>query len=559
MQFVWFWTFWHWSTESFRSGAVLRSPLQGVAGHWDEWYQHEASESDRRAIAAVARGGFEQRRFVCWLARRWAREARWRNEMLPARFVLAQLSRVAPFDNWTAFEKYRSAYTAPGISAIVLDQESAGEAADVRRVEAIPLPLDEDAAAGNVACDGFHADIGELNTARRAAISLLNGKGLIVFLGLWLVAGIRPYPRVLRVLLTAGWLAVVGLIARLLLGSDPGAQLATFEAILLGLWASLVVTAVAVAAALGVDAWRTGGELKKKLEESQLHLRMSGGLSVQGGSAGLAFCLNGLFAAYRSRPRVASRSWLWERFFRRLRTASQNWAATGIVYADGSVDHVVLEPKIRACLRNPNVTDVLTPWQAEGKNSAIARVADDAVDRAHGAARTDGPRFCVSAKDIAQPPMSSHCAVRHGGWRVRKQVAACDEHARSGRDRRHGSCAQRHTQCAPAATGAQSRATRISLTLLFVGQSRHQASRGFQGSAGVRILVESSSRRRRLWRRRRLGSRGDSPDSTRPSEHDRRGKRNGLDRASPNVPHPGIPGRGAHCQLSLSAPNESAS
>lgn len=375
MQFVWFWTFWHWSTESFRSGAVLRSPLQGVAGHWDEWYQHEASESDRRAIAAVARGGFEQRRFVCWLARRWAREARWRNEMLPARFVLAQLSRVAPFDNWTAFEKYRSAYTAPGISAIVLDQESAGEAADVRRVEAIPLPLDEDAAAGNVACDGFHADIGELNTARRAAISLLNGKGLIVFLGLWLVAGIRPYPRVLRVLLTAGWLAVVGLIARLLLGSDPGAQLATFEAILLGLWASLVVTAVAVAAALGVDAWRTGGELKKKLEESQLHLRMSGGLSVQGGSAGLAFCLNGLFAAYRSRPRVASRSWLWERFFRRLRTASQNWAATGIVDADGSVDHVVLEPKIRACLRNPNVTDVLTPWQAEGKNSAIARVA----------------------------------------------------------------------------------------------------------------------------------------------------------------------------------------
>jgi hypothetical protein len=375
LQFVWFWTFWHWSTESLRSGALLRSPLQGIAGHWDEWYQHEASESDRHAIEAVARGGFEQRRFVCWLARRWAREARWRDEMLPARFVLAQLSRVAPFDNWTAFERYRSTYGAPGIAAIVLDQESAGEAADVRRVEAVSLPLDEDAAAGNVACDGFHTDNGELNAAHRAALSLLDGKGFIVFLGLWLVAGIRPYPPILRVLLAAGWLAVVGLIARLLLGSDPGAQLATFEAILLGLWALLVVTAVVVAAALGFDAWRMGKELRTKLEESQLHLRMSDGLSVQGGSAGLAFCLSALLATYRSHPRVVNRSWLWARFFRRLRRASQSWAATGIVDADGGVDHVVLEPKVRACLRNANVTDVLTPWQAEGKKRAIARVA----------------------------------------------------------------------------------------------------------------------------------------------------------------------------------------
>jgi hypothetical protein len=42
MRFVWFWTFWHWSKESFRSGHLLRSPLQGVGGHWDEWFQHEA-------------------------------------------------------------------------------------------------------------------------------------------------------------------------------------------------------------------------------------------------------------------------------------------------------------------------------------------------------------------------------------------------------------------------------------------------------------------------------------------------------------------------------------
>ncbi len=24
MRFVWFWSFWHWSTEGFRSGALLR-------------------------------------------------------------------------------------------------------------------------------------------------------------------------------------------------------------------------------------------------------------------------------------------------------------------------------------------------------------------------------------------------------------------------------------------------------------------------------------------------------------------------------------------------------
>jgi len=36
---------------------------------------------------------------------------------------------------------------------------------------------------------------------------------------------------------------------------------------------------------------------------------------------------------------------------------------------------VVLEPKIRACLRNPSVTDLLTPWQAGAKPHAIAQIA----------------------------------------------------------------------------------------------------------------------------------------------------------------------------------------
>jgi hypothetical protein len=375
LAFVWFWTFWHWSTEGFRSAALLRSPLQGVASHWDEWYQHEATESEREAIDALGGNVFEQRRFVCWLARHWAREARWRDEQLPGRFVLAQLSRVTPFDKWTAFEKYRTTYAAPGVAAIVLNEESAGEAADVRPVEAVALPLDDDAAAGTVVADGFQIDSADLSTARRAALGLLNGKGFLIFLSLWTLIGERPYPRYLRVLLAAGWVGVVALMVRLLVGPDPGNQLITLEALLFGLWSLLVATSLATAGALGIKAWLMGRELRKRMATLQLRLRMNGGLSVHGGSAGLAFCLNDLLAVYRSRPRVANRSWLWERFFRRLRRASDTWAATGIVSAGGKVDDVVLEPKIRACLRNPAITDILTPWQREARQSLIDAAA----------------------------------------------------------------------------------------------------------------------------------------------------------------------------------------
>jgi hypothetical protein len=374
LRFVWFWTFWHWSTEGFRSGALLRSPLQGIASHWDEWYRHEASESERREIEALGRSGFEQRRFVCWLARHWAREARWRGELLPGRYVLAQLSHAAPFDKWTTFEKYRTTYAAPGIAAIVLNEESAGEAADVRPVEALALPFDEDSAAGTVVADGFQADSGDLSTARRAALSLLDGKGLLVFLGLWVVSGVRPYPRILRAVLIAGWVAVVALIVRLMAGPDPGPRLAIYVGALFSLWSALVVISLAVIVTLGFNAWRTGRALRTRLEQRQLHLRLSDGLSVQGGSAGLAFCLNALLAADRSRPHITNRTWLWDRFFQRLRGASQTWAATGIIDADGGVDDVVLSPKLRACLRNANITDVLTPWQPEARRSAIEQV-----------------------------------------------------------------------------------------------------------------------------------------------------------------------------------------
>ncbi|HKR09802.1 MAG TPA: hypothetical protein VJS39_11470, partial [Gemmatimonadaceae bacterium] len=375
MDFVWFWTFWHWSTESFRSGALLHSPLQGVASNWDEWYRHEASDSDRREIDTIGASVFEQRRFVCWLARQWAKEVRWRDEMLPSRYVLSQLARVAPFEKWAVLEKYRTTYAAPGIAAIVLDEESNGESDDIRRVEAVALPHDEDATAGAVVCDGFQADSGDLSSARRAAMSLLSGKGLLVLLGLWLVAGVRPYSRGVRIVLVAGWVLVIAIIVRLLIGTDPGPRLLVSVAILFALWAALAVTALAVVTRVGVGAWLGGRELKRRMEQQQIHLRMSDGLSVHGGSAGLAFCLNDLLATYRSHPRASRRSWLWERFFRRLRVASHTWAATGIIDADASIENVVIEPKIRACLRNPNITDVLTPWQAEAKQRVLEKVA----------------------------------------------------------------------------------------------------------------------------------------------------------------------------------------
>lgn len=378
--FVWFWTFWHWSTEGFRSGALLRSPLQGVGSHWDEWFRNEASSADRATIESAGSSRFEQRRFVCWLARRWAREARWRDDPLPARYVLAQLSRVAPFDAWPALEKYRTTYGAPGISAIVLDEESQGESTDVRGVESVALPADEDAAAPSIISEGFHAESGDLNAARKAAMGMLAGRGLLVFLALWLVGGRRPYPRWLRIGLFLGWLAVAGLIVRLLTGSDPGNRLTLIFGVLLGLWGALVLNALAVSIGLSVQAWRVGRNWRKQLEHSQTRLRINGGLALQGGSAGLAFLLNTLLSTYRAHPRSPTRSWLWERFFRKLRSDASSWAATGTVNEHGAVERVMLEPKLRACLRHPNIAHVLTPWQPEASQPAVDRLLRGRVE-----------------------------------------------------------------------------------------------------------------------------------------------------------------------------------
>jgi hypothetical protein len=352
----------------------LRSPVQGIGSHWDEWFRHEASADDREAIEAVGKSRYEQSRFIAWLARRWAGEAQWRGEPPPIRYALAQLSRVSPFDDWPAFDKYRITYGAPGISAIVIDEASIGEPNDVRRVEALTLPGDEDAAAQDVVTEGFHAESADLSAARQTVLSLLDGKGLVAFLALWIASGRRPYPGWLRVGLRVAWLMVAGLIILLLTGSDPGNRLVLFFALLAGLWSALVLTAVTIAGVLSIRAWLAGRHWHRRLEIYQTRLRLNGGLSLQGGSAGLAFSLNILLATFRSHPRLPARSWLWERVFQNLRLGANSWAATGALSPQGRVERVAIEPKIRACLKHPEITDILTPWQPEARQSVINRL-----------------------------------------------------------------------------------------------------------------------------------------------------------------------------------------
>ena len=128
MRFVWFWTFWHWSKEAHRSGAVLRGPLLGLAGHWDEWYRHEASADDRAGIEDLGRTRRGQSEFLSWLRHHWAPEAIPSDNPFVVTFVLRQLSQVPPFIDWPSLDRYRAGYGAHGIHAIVLAEESSGEA-----------------------------------------------------------------------------------------------------------------------------------------------------------------------------------------------------------------------------------------------------------------------------------------------------------------------------------------------------------------------------------------------------------------------------------------------
>jgi hypothetical protein len=392
LDFIWFWTFWHWSLEGFRGGAFLRGPLHGIAGHWDEWFRHEASEQERRAIAAVGRNAVLQRRFVVWLARHWARDAEWRAERPPTRFVLGQLAQLPPFTEWPAFDAYRAGYGACGVAAIVLAEGSQGVSTDVRSVEAIALPADP--GAPRVVTEGFEADHADLTTARRAALSVLAGRGLGWFMALWMLSGRRPYPRWLAIALSIGWLCAGGVIVLLLVGPEPGERLLPLATALASLWIGLVTTAAVTACALGFRAWRVGRRLADRMRTSQIWLRMSGGLTIRGGSAGLPFCLDMLLAVHRADRAAASRSWLWSRCLRRLRLEAGAWAATGGVTANAQVTPVILEPKIRASLVQPAIRHVLTPRQADATRRSLARMArtvppasdgSDQVAHAHGA------------------------------------------------------------------------------------------------------------------------------------------------------------------------------
>ena len=99
--------------------------------------------------------------------------------MLISRFALTQLAPLPPFDRWQALAPHRMGYGVGGISAFVLAEKSAGQADDIRRIEALLRPPDPDATAPRVMAEGFRADTAELETPRRTAIGILGGKGRI--------------------------------------------------------------------------------------------------------------------------------------------------------------------------------------------------------------------------------------------------------------------------------------------------------------------------------------------------------------------------------------------
>ena len=409
MRFVWFWTFWHWSKESFREGSLLRGPLHGIGSHWDEWYRHEASEKDREAIKDTGRTESTQRQFIAWLFLHWTREANWPENRLTPRFVVGQLAQVPPFNQWSAFKEYRTSYAVGGISAIVLAEGSLGESGDVRQIEAIALPDDSGGTAPKVVPEGFQADSPQLDIPRRAAMSLLDGKGLLIFLALWIAGGRRPYPRWLSIALALGWLGVSGLIIYLLVGPDPEDRLFWFVSVLVAFWIGLVLVGLTVAGSQAFRAWSAGKNWSTRLEQSQLRLRMPGGLTLKGSSAGLAICLNTLLSVYRAHPPAARPSWLWHRFFRKLHSEAEAWAATGTVTADARLRSVVLEPKFRACLQNADIRHILTPRQRD----AAPRVIDRVVDALTPANRSHAPvvPFAATARlgfAAEKPRLRSH-------------------------------------------------------------------------------------------------------------------------------------------------------
>lgn len=376
LDYLWFWNFWCWSVESFRSGALLHDPAHGIAGHWDEWHRYDASADDRAAVADIASNPGAQRAFVIWLARCWGPEVRARSGDVPMAFTLGQLAQVPPFRDWPAFSRYRSGYGLSGLSAIVLAEGSAGEPSDVRRVEALLLPRDSQLNAPTCVAEGFQAKENDLELPRQAAMSLLAGRGLAALSLRWLVAGERPYPRWLWSLLAGGWVGVAALIVFLLIAPDPGDRIYAIAAALTILWSSLVLIAIVTAASLLLGARRGGQHLLARLTTGEVRLRMNGGITLIGGSAGLPFCLEMLLATYRAAARARHPGWVWARSLASLQRNAGVWAATGAVTAGGRISPVLLDAKLRALHGEPRIRSILIPSQAGMRRARNAFRAD---------------------------------------------------------------------------------------------------------------------------------------------------------------------------------------
>jgi hypothetical protein len=373
-RFVWFWNFWHWSRESFRVEILLRDPLHGFAGNWLAWHSRAAGPDDLAAIDTIGHDERAQRAFIRWIVQRWAIEADPAGNRILARFIITQLAAIAPFTEWRVFGKYRTGYGCASVSAVVLAQGSDGEEDDVREVEALVLPDFSSGCGPKIICEGFQADEGELGAARDAAILLLGGKNLAKLFMTWVLFSERPRPRLLARIRALGWLSVAGLICFLRFGPDPGDYLKSVAAALVTLFIGLAGMGVVSGAIEALRLRREGKVLGVALGAGRVRLRMSGGLIVKGGSAGLAFSLNILLAVRRAHPGRRRQSSIWQSLFHQLRHNGTCWAATGVIGPHGGVTTVVLEPKLRACLQTGRLQNILTPHQSEAHPEILSKV-----------------------------------------------------------------------------------------------------------------------------------------------------------------------------------------
>jgi hypothetical protein len=221
----------------------------------------------------------------------------------------------------------------------------------------------------------------------------------------------------------AAWAATAALLLWTALGPELGAGLRTAGALLFALWAALVLTAGGTAGVVAFGTWRLGRAWRARLDAGEVRLRMRDGLTLQGGSAGLAFCLGMLWAASRPQPGVATRSWLWQRVRAGLRSAADSWAATGVVAATGRIEAVVLAPKVRASLFHPRITHLLTPAQRVASRG-VTDAEQPAVIDAYDGGRATPPAHVPAARiTTALPPVWGVPAVRIGHAAVAPRLA----------------------------------------------------------------------------------------------------------------------------------------